>query len=141
MQKKYFSYRPTYLNQWAWKYTLSYFCDQQYADYVQAWLTSIKDCLILDDRYTKETYPWIKSLRRFGYMECNEQFVNIDEFANNLLKVWANFDIELLDVESAKAFIREWTDLQEIEDWKFEISSEMMGPAWDILPAIYLEIC
>ena len=65
MINKYFTYRPTFLNQGAGKYTPSYFTNQQYADYTEAWLTKVDDCLIWDDRYIKETAPWIKSLRRW----------------------------------------------------------------------------
>lgn len=139
MANKYFTYRPTFLNQWAGRYTPSYFTNQQYSDYVEAWLTSIQDCLIWDNRYTKETIPWIKNLRRFGIMTCNEQYINPDEFANNLLKIGATFNIILITNEEAKQYLRDCTDLKEIEEGKFEISAETEFNG-EIIPAEYLII-
>jgi hypothetical protein len=48
-------------------------------------------------------------------MTCNEQYVNPDEFANNLLKIGATFDIILMTNEEAKTYLRTWTDLKEVE--------------------------
>lgn len=139
MEQRYFTYRPTFLNRWEWKYTPSYFTNQQYADYVTAWLTKIDDCLIWDERYTKETAPWIKNLRRFWIMTCNELYVNSDEFAQNLLKIWATFDIELLTKEEAILFLQTWTDLKEVSTWKFEVTPEHEFN-WEIIPAVYILI-
>lgn len=136
--KTYISYRPVYLNKWAGKYTLSYFLDQQYSDYVKAWITKIDDIIISDNRYTKEIVPWIKSERRFAILEAN--WIDLNEFKNNVMKIANNFDInDLWDIEEAKAFIREYTNLEEVEEWKFLIQ-EASEIDWEVSEDKYLII-
>ena len=122
-----------------WSYTMSFFLANQYADYVLAWLISIKDMEIQEDRYTKEIAPWIKDLREFVIYEYNEDYVDLELMNKIISKIWNRFDLELLTIEEAKIFIRKNTNLEEIEEWKFLISkeTEMM---WEIIPAKYLII-
>jgi len=137
--KEFLTYRPTYLNQWAGRYTLSYFCDQQYSDYVTAWITSIKDCIISDDRYTKEVIPWIKNLRRFAVLEAN--WIDVNEFLNNVVKIGASFDINTFSTkEEARQWIRSNCDLIETSEWKFLLNEQNVWLDWNIIPAEYLEI-
>jgi hypothetical protein len=147
MKKLYWFYRrerlnsPYDLNQVTlnWSYTMSFFLSNQYADYVSAWLISIKDMEIQEDRYTKEIAPWIKDLREFVIYEYNEDYVDLELMNKIISKIWNRFDLELLTIEEAKIFIRKNTNLEEIEEWKFLISkeTEMM---WEIIPAKYLII-
>lgn len=137
-QKSYITYRPTYLNNGQGRYTLSYFLNQQYADYVSAWITSIKDLEIPDENYTKEVVPGIKNLRRFAILEANG--IDVEEFKNNVIKIWATFDINTFTtIEEARQWIRDNTDLQEIEDGEFLISEATEWIEWNI-EAKYLEI-
>ena len=145
--KLYWFYRPEVI--WTknlndislnWKYTLNFIVNWQYADWVNAWLISIKDMEIPQDRYTAEIVPWIKDLREFIYMEYNEQVVDINLATTIINKIGARFDLELLDIETAKKFIREHTDLVEENDWKFLISPETTDIDWTIIPAKYLII-
>ncbi len=137
--KTYITYRPTYLNQWQGRYTLSYFCDQQYADYVQAGITSIKDCIIWDERYTKEVVPWVKNLRRFAVLEAS--WIDINEFRDNVIKIWASFDINTFaTIEETKQWLRDNTDLVETTPGTFEISPETTWMMGEVIPKQTLTI-
>ena len=137
--KTYISYRPTYLNNWQGRYTLSYFLGQQYADYVSAWVTAIKDLEIPDERYTKEVVPWIKNLRRFAILEAN--WIDVWEFLENVKKIWATFDInDLSNIEEARQWIRDNTDLVEETPWEFILSKELIWMNREIIPKQYLII-
>lgn len=117
------------LNGW---YSISFYAENQYQDWIQAWLISIKDLEIPEDRYTKELIPWIKDLREFIYMEYNTEYVDLELAKTIIWKIGARFDLELLDVEWAKKFIRNNTNLQEVEEWKFLISEAYEWIEWNI---------
>lgn len=123
-----------------WWYTMSFYVNWQYADWVNAGLISIKDMEIPVERYIKELILWIKDLREFVYMEYNENLVDIELATNIIKKIGARFDLELLDIELAKTFIRKQTNLKEVEEWKFLISEETEWINWEIIPAKYLII-
>lgn len=137
--KTYISYRPTYLNNWQGRYTLSYFLEQQYADYLTAWITKIKDLLISDERYTKEVVPWIKNLRRFAVLEANG--IDVNEFKNNVIKIWATFDInDLSNIEEARQWIRDNTDILEETPWNFILNEQSEWMNWEVIPKQILTI-
>ena len=115
MNKKYMTFRETWLQNDS-KFTPSFFNDKQFADYVSAWLTKIDDCIIWEDRYTWELIPWIKSLRRFWVLMYNPDYINWEEFANNIKSVGYNFAIELLTAQEAIAWLKANTNLT----WKSE---------------------
>lgn len=135
MKRKYITFRPVYFNNWEGKYTISYFNKQQFADYVEAWITKIVDTIIPEERYIFEIAPWIKSLRRFAILECIDS-VDIDSFLQNVMSIWSNFAIEAFDtIEDAKVWIRTSTNLVEESDGKFIINE------WDeYSDKLYLEI-
>lgn len=145
--KLYWFYRPDYIwnfdfQNWTslnWKYTLSFWLSWQYADYVKAWVISIKDTEVPTDRYVKEIAPWIKDLSEFVIYEYNPTYIDEPLMLKIIWKIWQRFDLELLTTEEAKTFLRKQTDLQEVEEWKFLIQkeTEMM---WEIIPAKYLLI-
>jgi hypothetical protein len=148
MKKLYWFYRREQiwtLNLWQvslnWWYTISFFANWQYADWVNAWLISIKDQEIPENRYTKEIIPWIKDLREFIYLEYNENVVDILLTTNIIKKIGARFDLELFDdIEQAKTFIREHTNLVEETPWYFILSEETIWINWEIIPKKYLII-
>ena len=113
-------------------YSISFYANEQYSDWVASWLISIKDMEIPEDRYTKELAPWIKDLREFIYMEYNPEYVDLELAKTIINKIWARFDLELLDIEWAKKFIRNHTNLQEVEDWKFLINEATEWIEWTI---------
>lgn len=137
--KAYISYRPIYMNNWQGRYTLSYFLDQQYADYVSVGVTSIKDLIIWDERYTKEVVPWVKNLRRFAVLEAN--WIDINEFRDNIVKIGASFDINTFaTTEEARQWIRDNTDLAEETPWNFVLSEEATDIMGQAVPKKYLEV-
>ena len=148
MQKIYWFYRKeqignkdlwnsTSLNGW---YTISFYANWQYSDWVWAWLISIKDMEIPTERYIKEIVTWIKDLREFIYMEYNEAVIDITLATTIINKIGARFDLEFLDIGRAKTFIRAHTNLEEVEPWKFKLSDETTWINWEIIPAKYLTI-
>ena len=120
-------------------YTPSFYLNSQFWDWHSAWLTNIVDNTIPEEAYTWEIAPWIPKLTRFMLAEYNETYVDEVELARSITNVWARFNIDMVDVETARQWIRENTSLQEIETGKFLISeaSEMMG---EVVEAKYLII-
>ena len=148
IKKIYWFYRPDYIwtfnlennNSLNGKYTLSFWLSWQYADYVKAWVITIKDLEIPTDRYTKEVAPWIKDLREFVTYEYNLDYVDEPLMLRIIWKIGQIFDLEILDVEQAKTFIRKQTNLEEVAEWKFKLSNEWVWIDWEIVPAKYLII-
>jgi len=104
-------------------YDASFFLNSQFGEWNKAGLTNIIDWsqLIPENRYTWEIAPWIKKLTRFLICEYNEEYVDPVELSRSITNVWARFNIEMLDVESSKKWIRDNTDLIEESDWEFVI--------------------
>lgn len=122
-----------------WWYTISFYTEWQYKDWINAGLISIKDMEIPEDRYTRELAPWIKDLREFVYLEYNPEYVEMEIAKTIINKIWARFDLELLEVEQAREFIRKQTDLEEVEEGKFLIS-EAASIEWETIEPKYLII-
>lgn len=126
-----------------WWYDASFFLNNQFWEWNKAWLTNIIDWqqLISDNRYTWEIVPWIKKLTRFMLCEYNEKYVEPEELSRSISNVWARFNIEMLDVELAKKWIRDNTDLIEEIDWHFILQEEYKDTISDkIIPTQYLII-
>lgn len=144
----YWFYRPDYIwnfdfQNWTslnWKYTLSFWLNWQYGDFVKAWAISIKDMEIPENRYTKKIVPWIKDLREFIIYEYNENYIDESLMNKIIWKIWQRFDLELLSIEEAKSFIRKNTNLEEVEEWKFLIQEETIWINWENIEARYLII-
>ena len=153
MKKLYWFYRPEVI---LWnkiiganlsqngRYTISFYANWQYADWIQAGMINIKDQDIADKHYTKEivSWSWIIDWRRFVYMEYDENTVDLD-FANTIInKVGARFDLNLLTSDEAIDFIKTHTDLQEDPDipWKFLLKEAYTDMDWKEVPAKYLTI-
>jgi len=117
-----------------WNYSISFFVNNQYADYIKAWIIRIKDMEISTDRYIKEIVPWIKDLREFVYMEYEDTYIDLILATTIITKVWSRFDLELLDIENARQFIRNHTNLEEIEIGKFLLNKEIIWINWEITP-------
>lgn len=134
----YFTYRRIWDNKTN-RYDVSYYNDLQYSDYKEAWLTEMIDWdrFIPENRIIKEIYPWIKTLRCAWVMK----FDTIDklELEISLKNVASNFAIEILTSEQMIQWIKDNTDLQEIEGWKFLIFDET-EINWQIIPKQTLSI-
>ncbi len=121
-------------------YTASAFLNNQFADWHRAWLTNVIDQQILEEAYTGEIAPWVPKLTRFISCEYNETYVDPIELQHSLENVWARFDIDVLNVEEARQWIRDNTSLEEVETGKFKLSEETTWINWEIIPAKYLEV-
>ena len=144
--KLYWTYRPERIgnvNLWDislnWTYTPSFYLNNQFRDWNEAWLTNVIDLQIPEERYTAEISSWIPKLTRFISCEYDETKVDPIELARSLENVWARFDIDILTIEEARQWIRDNTNLQEVETWKFIINEETEFD-WEIIPAQYLII-
>ena len=120
----YYTYRPTYTNR-SNRYDVSYYNDKVFADFVQAWLTKMIDWanFIPDNRITLETAPWIKTLRRCGVLKCADIFTpeQVEVLKSDLVTTTQNFLLRILTKEEMLVWVRNNTDLEEIEEWKFLI--------------------
>lgn len=117
----YFTYRPTYTNRWV-RYDVSYYNDKLFEDYKKAWLTEIIDwdIFIPENRIILETAPWIKSLRKVWVLKCNDT-LDVEQLKSDLLSTTKNFLLRILTKEEMLNWVRNNTDLEEIEEWKFLI--------------------
>jgi len=141
MKKIYFTYRRTFTNRTN-RYDISYYNDKIFADYKQAWLTEMVDWdrFISEDRITKEVVPWIKWLRR-AWMLKYQEGLDIEKLKKDLLTTTWNFLTDLKTDEEMKQWIKDNTDLKEIEPWKFEVSPEREDELEEwLIPAVYLVI-
>ena len=147
--KIYWTYRPERIEQPQWLpdgrslngyYTPALYLNNQFADWNYAWLTNVIDSVIPEEAYTWEIAPWIKKLTRFIMCEYNETYVDPVELARSMSNVGARFDIHMLDVETSRQWVRDNTNLEEIETWKFKISNETTWMDWEVIPAKYLII-
>lgn len=147
MKYIYWTYRPEQLTSpynldWVtlnWWYTPAMFLNNQFWDWNKAGLTNLIDNIIPEDRYTWEVVPWIKKLTRFLMFEYNETYVDPIELQRSAENVWRRFDIAMQDIETIRQWIRDNTNLEELDPWKFLINPEMPWLIdWEIIPAQYL---
>jgi len=121
MKKIYWTYRRIHIIWQAWLFWPAEFLNKQYEDYYKAWLTSINDTPIENIKYSKEIILWIIKLKRLIIWEYNENIINESDFINNIKNVWLTYQIEMFNnLEDVKQWIRDNTNLIEVEDWKFE---------------------
>lgn len=140
MEKIYWTYRPKRLSNpfelWNislnWVYSPSFFLDNSFADYKAAGLTKIIDWEIHEENYTAEIAPWVPKLTRFISAFYNENYINWDDFAKSIQAVWAEFQIETLTPWEAILWIRNNTNLQEVEPGKFLLSESSEWIEWQI---------
>lgn len=115
------------------RYPPSFYLGKQFQDLAMAWFISLDDNSILENNYTKEVSPWIKSMRRFIKCSYNQTKLSDIEFKSIVDNVSSMNDIVLFDtVELARQWVRDNTDLVETSTpWKFitvpktEASEEM----------------
>ena len=137
MTHLYGTYRMAYTNDGN-RYSISYFLNNELADYKAAGIISMEDMAINDNQYTAELAPWLKSMTRFFKATYNEQFVPVEHFeivktkmiANNYATFWDNTD-------DAIAWVKANTNLVEVEPWKF-LTQEADEEFWT--EAVYLTI-
>ena len=126
------------LNGW---YIPSMYLPNQFADWTNAWLTKIIDNIIPEENYTWEIIPWIPKLTRFILAEYNEAYVDWAELSRSITNVWARFNIDMFtDIEIARQWIRDNTNLVEEAIGKFLISEETTWMNEEVIPAKYLII-
>jgi len=84
-----------------------------FKDYVDDWVI-VKDLEIQDNQYL-----WAK---RFAEIDFDGRKITIEDLEYDLRDLPNH--IRVLTLEEAQAFLEEETNLEEIEDWVFEISPE-----------------
>ena len=140
MKKIYLTFRQKYTNKGV-RYNPSYFLDKMYEDYLNAWLTKLKDTEIPENRYTAELAPWIKKQTKFAVWEYDENYIDKQWFIDNIMNVWSEFGIDVFDtIEEAKQWIRDNTDLVEESDGVFILQEAWTDIDWEIVEAKYLII-
>jgi hypothetical protein len=124
MKKVYWTFRRIPKDWQAGLYWPAETLNKQYWDYYNAWLTSIEDCPVEENNYIWELIPWVKRLSRLIIWEYNEEYIDVEEFKNNIKNVWAEYQIRMFDnIEEVNKWIREHTNLEEVEHWKYEVWS------------------
>lgn len=123
-----------------WNYTPSFFMKTQFLDWYEAGWSNIIDWLIVDSRYTWELESWIPFLRRLMVWEYDDTKTTETEFGNNLAYIGSFFAIEVFEnLEEARQWIRDNTNLIETSTWTFELTHEYN--VWQTtFPATYLVI-
>jgi len=150
MNKIYWTYRMKYTNRWV-KYHPSFYLNKMYQDYLDAWLTNFNDTILPENRYTSEIAPWIKKMTRFAIWEYNSDYVNVDDFKANVIRVWSEFQIDMFDTPTdAIQRLKDNTDLTVSNETKddnwviiaatFEIYPERTDEDWNTIPAKTLVI-
>jgi len=120
--KIYFTYRRVYTDRGN-RQDVSFYNDKQYEDMIEAGLTKMTDGsnFIPDERIIAETAPWIKSLRVAGMLEHQVPPIH-EELKESLKNVAQSFSIELKTKDEMLTWVRDNTDLEEVETGKFLIS-------------------
>jgi len=122
MKNIYFTYRRHYTNRWT-RYNVSYYNDKQFADFKEAWLTEMIDGnnFIPDDRITAETVPGIKTLRRAGVLKYDDSVLDATKLKEDLKTTTQSFLLKIKTAEEMAQWIRDNTDLEEVETNKFKV--------------------
>lgn len=113
MNKIYFTYRRTYTDRGV-RQDVSFYNDKMFADFKEAGLTNMidGDNFISEHNITKETAPGIKSLRRAGVLEVNEN-VPLEQIKADLLKTSSSFLLEIKTKDEMLEWVRNNTNLIE----------------------------
>ena len=124
-----------------WVYTPAFFLSNQFADFEEAGLTKILDTVIQEEKYTGEIAPGVKKLTRFIVGEYNENYVNGIDFANNVAKVGAEFNIEIFpDNASCAEWLRKNTSCVEKSPNVFDLSDEYTDIMGNVVPAYTIDL-
>lgn len=111
--KLYIKWRYCYSNNSNDRLSVSYQYNKMFKDYVDDWVI-VKDLEIQDNQYL-----WAK---RFAEIDFDGRKITIEDLEYDLRDLPNH--IRVLTLEEAQAFLEEETNLEEIEDWVFEISPE-----------------
>jgi len=117
MAKLFLKYRCTHFNQWQWGYSLSYLYNQDRSWYVENAWVNIQDCLIND---YKNSSRW----RKFWLVEFDDTKISKEDLEYDLNRYTQNA-VVILTKEQAIQFIKDNTNLTELESWIFEIGSQV----------------
>lgn len=136
----YFTYRQNYTDRGV-KQDISFYNDKMYQDFKDAWITKMIDWerFIPTSQITKETVPWIKSLRKWWVLEYSIPEL-WPELTESLRLVAQSFWIKILTSLEMIEWIKDYTRKTEIEPWKFLISEVWEYTMWELIPDRYLII-
>jgi len=123
-------------------YTPATYLNNQFGDWNAAWLTNCVDDAIQEERYTGEIVPGVRKLTRLIVGEYESLHVDPSLFKESVARVGAKWDISMFaDANEAAQWVRDNTDLEEVEPGKFLIAPESENPmTHEVIPAKYLII-
>jgi hypothetical protein len=123
-----------------WNYTPSFYINNSFRDRInQNIITNLNDMIISEEKYTGnipifdndwnptgETHP---ILDRFFFISFNDKinpayWITESIIVQSIEQIWNQFAIKINWIEEIKAFIKNMTNLEEIEDWKFLLSED-----------------
>ena len=141
MKKAYWLYRYFFTERGN-RYSPTYYLGKQFEDLARAKIIALADNLISENRYIWEVAPWIVTMRRFiecSYDETKISEINFKSIVNNVSSM--NDIVMFETADEAIQWIRDNTDLIEVETGKFEISPAWVDDiTWEDIPAKYLII-
>ena len=119
-------------------YTPSQILWQQFSDY--EWMINMKDLLIPEDRYIYKNPNGKQNQARFLVYEAVD-WIDMDALKQSIDLVKSYNALVEMDVETAINWIKQRTNLEEVEIGKFLISEETTDIMTnEIIPAQYLNL-
>jgi len=119
-------------------YTPSQILWQQFSDY--EWMINMKDLLIPEDRYIYKNPNGKQNKARFLVYEAVD-WIDMNALKQSVDLVKSYNALVEMDVETARNWIKQRTNLEEVEIGKFLISEETTDIMTnEIIPAQYLNL-
>mgnify|MGYP006267136771 CR=1 FL=1 len=123
-----------------WNYTPSFFLNSTFSDRIEQNIISpIYDMVIPEWNYTwkipkfddnwNPTWELFPILDRFFYIKYNNKinpafWITEEKIKNSIIQIWNQFAIYINTIDEIKVFIKNFTNLKEISDWKFLLSTD-----------------
>lgn len=121
-------------------YTPSFYLNNAFSDRIkQNIITNLFDMSISEDNYigtlpifwTDWSPSWLTSpvLDRVFFLSYNDKinpayWINKDTILSSLIQVWNQFTMKIMTIDEVIWFIKMFTNLQEIQTWKFLLSED-----------------
>lgn len=124
-------------------YTPSFYLNSAFSDRVkQNIITNLYDMSINEENYTwilpifwndwNPTWQTFPALDRLFFLWYNDKiniayWITKDAIINSLLQVWNQFSMKIMSIDETIWFIKMFTNLKEVETWKFFISEDVVS--------------
>lgn len=123
-------------------YTPSFYLNNAFSDRVkQNIITNLYDMSINEESYTgtlpifgidwNPTWETFPVLDRLFFLSYNDKinpayWINKDTIVSSLVQVWNQFAMKIMSIDEVIWFIKMFTNLKEVETWKFFISEDVI---------------